>query len=312
MRGVILGPRLEDMSKRGLATTVYPDPMLLRQCVLYWDMIDWPRYTMTGELPAEAKHLQDEGILISTTFEQPLLRADEKPRAGDVVMWTVNPRTQQESDRRVGRLEHYVIPQALAFKKNNADGSGLWSLAQPNPDLVLPTSQTDRTIEVELYRAVPVPSAATPIEEVLDLKRRRNSEMLAYRAAIDEIYQKVISSGDIPHAKTMEIEKLQKSVIELHRVMRAEKMPRSLASVKIALNPVDLGGVIQKLSVGALAALTFDFNTMAAAAAISLADALFRLKITGVRTLSQIPPELSAYAYLATIETELGPARGAV
>lgn len=308
MRGVIIGPQIENVPGRGtlMPTSVLPDPLLLRQCVLYWDMIDWPRYTKVGTLSGEAALLQSEGVLISTSFPQPAWEESYVPRPGEVRLSTVTPDGKRELGAWLLRPEDYVKPQALAFAQNNTNGSGLWSLAQPNPFLVLPPGEMARTLEVELYRAIPVPSRDTPIEKVLDLRRRRPDELRAYRGAIDDLYLETIRSPDTAFAKTRAIEKLQQSVVDLHRVMNETRIGQSVVSVKVELNPVDLWDAATRAAAFGAAGYTIGFASAALGVAIGLASAALRLRVQRVPRLADIPPELSVYAYLAIVDAELG------
>jgi hypothetical protein len=269
-------------------------------------MIDWPRYARVGQLPSDALLLQNEGVLISTTFEQPTWDESYQPQPGESLVWSVLPGQSEKMDRWRSTMWDFVKPQALAFSKNNADGSGLWTLAQSNSFLTLPAGEMARTLEVELYRAIPVPSRETPIEEVLELRRRRSDELRAYRGAIDDLYLEIIRSPDIPFAKNRAVEKLQQSVVDLHRVMSETRMGQSVVSVKVDFNPLDPWEAIFRA--GTLGGVGFNFGLTAAAlgAAAGLASAAIRLRPQQVRRLPNIPRELSAYAYLATIEAELG------
>lgn len=305
MRGVILGPRIERLDGDVVNYSAPPDAMLLRQCVLYWDLIDWPRYSMVGDLTPEAKLLQAEGVLISTDFPQPRWEHGRQPQPGDVKIWEEGPGGGEASARHISQWDH-VKPQALTFVKNNADGSGLWSLAQPNAFLVLPPGEEARTLQVELYRAVPVPVDSVPIEVVLDFRRRRSEELLAYRGAIDDLYLEIVRSPDRPFAEAHAIDKIRRSVIDLHRVFGETNTGWLPITATIALNPIDLWKAVERAAVGYMVGGNISPSGAAAGVALGIASTAIQFRFERVTRLPNIPSELSAYAYLASIEAEFG------
>lgn len=317
MRGVILGPTFElDQARATFDSGV--DPLLLRQCLLFWDMIDWPVLRGPSLAPPHGTDiLISEGILQSSTHEYAAPRTSGFSYTLRDVQVTVRGHADAMHQVVFGEREDgggYTMnemafkAQALAFEHNNGNGSGLWSLAQPNPFLVLPVDTAARTIEVQLYRSVPVPAADVPLEAVLNLKRRRNAELLAYRGAIDDLYQEVIRSGDIPHATARATARLQTAVLDMHQVMKDANMKRARVSAKIEFNPAMIGDAITRVSALGAAGYQLGFAEAAIAAGIGLVSAAIKIQVQRVPKLPNIPPELASYAYLSTIERSLGSA----
>jgi hypothetical protein len=91
---------------------------------------------------------------------------------------------------------------------------------------------------------------SVPIEEVLDLRRRRSEELLAYRGAIDDLYLEIVRSPDRPFAEARAIDKIRRSVIDLHRVFSETNTGWLPLTAKIALNPIVPWDVVDRAAVG--------------------------------------------------------------
>jgi hypothetical protein len=90
----------------------------------------------------------------------------------------------------------------------------------------------------------------TPIDRVLDFRERRSDELAEFRSAMDSLYQEVVNSADIPHAKTAAVQKIERSISNLERSTRESFPTRFLSSLKVELN-------LPSLAVTAAASATF-------------------------------------------------------
>jgi hypothetical protein len=256
------------------------DPVFLRHCLLFWDRIDWPDnniISLGGETP-ETQFLTESLILT---------------------------RTKIKLDRFSGNIGYsLIIMQEAAFRFHNDTEPGLWSLAQESTNLVLPreTSTEKRTIEIELYKYIPVPDRVVSLEDILNFKEKRKDELLSFRSLMDGLYREIMNSKDIPRSKIAAIEKLQISIADLHRVMKESSIKRCLSTLKVELNLSDL--IKDALLSGAVANVAFGISPeMAAIIGISTSAIKIGLKIVPIG--SRIPTNLIDYAYLYYLEKEL-------
>lgn len=246
-----------------------PDPLRLRQYVLYWDILDLAQNEMVGgPLSPDVRLLKQEGVLQSS----------------------------YPSMRYSGEMASILLYSLIAVQEeNNNAGSVLWSLALPNLELDLPADAVTRTraVEVELFQAIPVPTADTPMDQVLEFRMRRWDELVAYRAVIGQLYQSVLSSPDRPHATELAVAEVQRRALDLNTVMRESRLRRLWSSVTVDLTLGDFvtGGVT------AFAATTVGLPAIAGLAAPLASKVKLKDIAEAVRP-KNIPSDLKDYAYV--------------
>lgn len=274
-KGIVVGPPLSDAGLGAVEFQVPSrlPPVYLRECALYWDLIDLPRQDRIDlpiELDRDAELLAQEGILIRSEVDfSGIEDAGFAP----------------------------VTAQILATQRHNKEG-GKWTIGQNASHLELPNDPTHRTrvAEIELYKSVPVPLADVPMEEVLEFKMNRHTELTRFRETLDSMYQEIAASNDIQRTKRRKIEEVRESVIDLNRVMNESWPRRILRTVKstISLDPVT-GGI-------ALATATIDLGT---AAGIALGSIGFDERNGNV--IDPVPESLQPFAYVSHAQEEFGP-----
>lgn len=190
------------------------DGETVRRAALYWDKIDHPqsRLVYLG-LSTDEEQLKSAGILSETTINDPV-------------------QTQEILLEAPGR----------ALLMHHSQEPGQWSLSQSSPDLVLPggLGAPVRNIEIELYEALPVPAADVPIHDILQFKQQRADELLGFRSAMDALYERIISSRDVPRAQDAALLEIERQLSNVHRVMAETAMRRVISSLKVELSLTDL------------------------------------------------------------------------
>ncbi len=97
---------------------------------------------------------------------------------------------------------------------------------------------------------LPVPSPGTPFIDILEFKQRRKDELLEFRTYLDDIYQKIINSADIPRSKNTEISKLETAIKNLDETLSESGISRTVTSLRATLNSDFLGIAGIGLSIG--------------------------------------------------------------
>lgn len=276
-RGVVIG---WNVGRVGPHAWYIPrlDPLLLRQCALYFDIIDYPILKgRDADIEPDVDALRSVGKLIRS--EVPIPRGT----AGQF-------------------LNNYLLGQITALGTHNAEEPGQWSFAQPGSQLIA-DSQTPRapTLIVELYQALPIPAETARMEDILAFRARRQDELGRFRLAIDETYQHVIGSGDIPHAKTQAVDRLTQSLVDIHRVMAEGRLGRVQATTSLAFNLWDM---IDKAAKGAIAAAAIGVPLALGAAVGTVASAI-RFNVALAPRVPDLPAELKDFAYVFHAGTEL-------
>jgi hypothetical protein len=207
-RGIIISSAREDPPG---ALSIGPlDTVELRRYALYWDLIDWPQGTVAPDaMPPEVIELQSARVL-----SMPRLAV-----AGRAV-------------------DDVVRMQLEIFRVRNEEDPGSWAVAQSSSQLMLPddVSEPARVLEVELFDALPVPTAEVPILRILDFKSQRGSELERLRSATDRLYLDALESTDRARASDRAVNQLRRAVGDMHRVLTESAIGSTMASVKVSLN----------------------------------------------------------------------------
>lgn len=278
-RGVVVSPYFTfDGSSLHFPGLVGIEPLYLKHYILYWDKVEFPNNNMIhiGDAP-EFEYLYSEGVLQRTNVNL-------SGFSGNVGF-------------------AYLIAQAEAIRKLNDLESGRWTVAQNSNQIVLPenVSTNTATVEFELYNILPSPGDDVSYEDILDFKSRRKDELLAFRASMDDIYLEISKSGDIPRAKTVALDNLERTISDLTIAAGESWKSKFLSGFKVELS---LPGIIENATKGAgvAAMCSIPISIGAAAGAVaSIAKFDFSAapKVTGTKGLS------ADFAYLSHINREL-------
>lgn len=282
MRGIIVSSEYSGDSNRLVMHGGGIDPLKLRQYLLYWDKIDYPFNNLIFmPLTPDEEFLENAGLLkrseVNISFSGSL---------------NINP-------------EIFINSQLAVFNNSNKIKGEIWSIAQPTKEVILPQKDSiqTRSVQVELFNCLPVPTTNVNLEDILNFKERRHNELKELRWLLDEMYNEIISSSDKDLTQNKAIEKLQKKVIDINRVMDESKIKKCLKSMKARINVGDIivagakigfatmaGGAIGKATEGALLGL--------ATSSINISKELSLVP-------KGIPEDLKDYAYLFHANKEL-------
>lgn len=80
------------------------------------------------------------------------------------------------------------------------------------------------TLEIELYQTLPVPSADTPLEKIIEFKEKRGTEILAFREYFEDLVIDICDSKSFDRKKNLEIERVKRSLLDIDRVMKEGKI----------------------------------------------------------------------------------------
>jgi hypothetical protein len=183
-RGLIITCPIEPLPNGLIIKSTNIEPHELRHAILFWDKLVFPSNNLFHIASSpDFEFLESAGVL-------------ERPR------YVFESATNAEP---------LIKSQFLAFKEREARPKELWDICQNsaalirgNPDEISP----DGGLRLELLNAIPIPDKDVPLNEVLEFKRKRNDEFLAFRSKIDEFVATINSSGD-------PIQELQRRIIEV-------------------------------------------------------------------------------------------------
>lgn len=268
MRGIVISP-IKILGKTAFSAGGQLESNL-RNYILYWDKIDIPQNNLIafGNSP-EVDFLKSAGVVQQTRVEIAM--------SGEM-----------------NRL--YMLGQLKVFEENNRIEKGKWSLGQENISLVLPEEFTTRTrsIELDLYNRLPIPTTLVSFHDILHYKFKRKDELTAFRALMDEFYLTIINSADSERSVEVASNRVIVAMSEIERTMNESKISKFKKGIKVSL---DIPGAIKAAGIGGLVtgALTSD---VVYGAFIGGASKLFNIDISETMQPRKIPDNLKDYAYL--------------
>lgn len=207
-RGIVISQPFEVLPGRGIKCGGTPSPTELRKYLLYWDRIDYPdnNFISIGAGP-------DVDFLISAGVAERTL-------------------VKFQGEISSGQGEFFLLAQQAAFEKHDKDEPGLWSLAQLSASPFFLNSNPVNAIEYQLWDTLPVPRANVPLNDILEFKAKRTDELLALRIYLDEMYESVVSSADIPRAKTSAIAKLEVALSDVDKALKEFGIAKAISSLR--------------------------------------------------------------------------------
>lgn len=207
-RGIVISPPFNVLPEGGISCGGSPSASDLRKYLLYWDEIDYPdnNFVSIGADP-DLEFLITAGVATRT-------------------------RVQFQGTISSGSGEFFLLAQQAVFEKRDNENPGLWSLAQLSAAPYFANSSPITAIEYQLWNTLPVPQEDVPLNEILEFKARRRDELVALRIYLDEMYQSVISSADIPRARTSAISKLETALAEVDRALGESGMSKTFSSLR--------------------------------------------------------------------------------
>lgn len=208
-RGIVISPPIQKLQPGVIRVGGYLSKCDIRKYLLYWDEIDYPDNSVVSvDAGTDMQFLIDSGFASRTYVHfQAFVSSDN--------------------------FEEFLLKaQQEAFDKRNQHEPGAWSLAQPTDEPCFANAQSSLAIEFELWNALPVPSQDVPLDKILQFKAKRSDELLALRAFLDEMYQTIVSSADIPRAKNTQLMKLELSLKNVDRVLGEHGISKMMTSLR--------------------------------------------------------------------------------
>lgn len=181
--------------------SAYIHPQNLRYFALYWDKILLTESDVSVTYPNEEMELLAEAGLLGKYSSRVLVDMS---------------RMNEENINEMNDIYINAMSEiAFEMEKKNP---GRWTIHHPDC-LTLKGGKTAEmyTAKIDLINCLPLPKTDVRLDNLLDFKMRRESELLGLRLTLAELYGKIASTNDIPHTKTTEVSRLEKAIIDLNR-----------------------------------------------------------------------------------------------
>ena len=279
-RGVIASPGIITPLPQGFRMERNISSEELRYYVLYWDRVVIPGNNL---------------VYIGIPEEDDLIACGAITR----------PRIVFEGSFQGDQVTHAMLScQSIAAKELVGDKSTDWVIHQIGHTAVFPSdfNEERNIIRVDLARTLPVPSADTPICEILEFKERRQSELKELHDALDEFYEQILVAPDPELTKMKSVTRLQESIAALGKVSKEKFSISRQFDFSVQLN---LDG--KEISVGAASGAIIDFFATGFTIPIAtlLGAAVSTIKIKSTHTATFKPAGANTkLAYLSRASTE--------
>jgi hypothetical protein len=225
-RGIVISPDFYFLPDGNVFFESAVDQYELRKYLLYWDKIEVPLTKMVRFECRDFDFLMDTGILQRTPCS---LYNVSLMGFRDSYKMTL----QREAGIEILHGHEHVFHQLCNIEP------GVWSKAQMSNSLMSKNEVERECIEIELYNSIPIPNVETPLNDILEFKLKRKDELIAFRIHLDDLYQKIISSADIPRAKITELERLEAAIKDVYKVLNESSIKVAIRSMKSVISGVD-------------------------------------------------------------------------
>lgn len=212
-KGIVFGPSTQ-ADVRSKITTIRNEvnALDLRFSLLFWDKILIPdSNAITADIGKDGEFLVAEGYI-----ERPKIRFDGKWKGVEAVAATFS--------------EPIKILRARAASQ--------WSLWRSEDGLSIMDGEEvdDAGLSFKLHHVLPVPDKSVPLEDVLEFRARRISEISALRSRLDQVFNEILLEPDRTVAENTKIDALMQAVADFMRVSRERKFPLKMSGFKAKLD----------------------------------------------------------------------------
>ena len=213
-RGLIISnPMKIDFVKNSISSVGGLDPSELRFSLLYWDKFVFP-----GSNVFSSGGGDDEQFLISAGVLQKPIYTFLGGSIASIVFDT------------------YI----RAFTDLENREPGVWSLSQGEKSLFINNSTAnlidDSGLSLELIRAIPVPAADVPLNEILEFKEKRKDELMMFRAHIDQLVLEIQTSPARTDAFNRIAQEVDAACADLLKVGHEWQWPVHFSNFKATFN----------------------------------------------------------------------------
>ena len=242
-RGIVITPPIT--LDGNMVSTRPMDLDELRMAALFWDRIALPTTNIMavglGEAEADVNFLKETGLL-------------DTPR-GEIQGLSGNPAWA------------IVAAQRQLFETLEAINPGQWAVGtgENSPVFTPGNLAENRGLLFKLTDALPVPTRAVHLSDILEFKERRRAELLSLRAHLEETYQAIRAAPDRPLAECTAFTQLDGAASDYVKAQLETGFPLKTSNLGVKL---DAGMYLMGAAAGGVALQAGLPMTQAALAAL--------------------------------------------
>lgn len=138
-----------------------------------------------------------------------------------------------------------LASQAILAQKLNQGKNEFWSIGQTDSNFEMPLipeiSKESQLLELHFHNLLPFPAPDTPVEKILEFKRKYSNELSALQLALSKLNSKIENSqGDFRIIQDCKDE-ITIALNDLHRTLDESKIQKVLGVVKSLLDIKQIG-----------------------------------------------------------------------
>jgi hypothetical protein len=218
-RGIVIGQRI---SPDGLTMNGSVENADIVRWLLYWDNITYAGIglnggSISGNHPAEIDYLESLGVFNTEIVDLKTLGQISVPHA--------KPGTGEFFGVAGNQFPTFSAAARVKLCQTLSQRTGdIWSLGQSGGEtLMLPsTNNYKELLDIQLNNCLPVPSAETSFEDILNFKENYDAELERLRFALDALREKVLSSSDERRALDMAMKEISIALEDVKNSMNGK------------------------------------------------------------------------------------------
>ena len=247
--GIVVCPNFE-FSGQNVNFNCFLDEIEIRRNLLYWDNIAYAFPNGFGkpnlDVMTDLKYLHDQKLLtledISVSTEEIGKQHIQRRETNTIV--TPGPSTP---DNLSGLLvlgwpatiwgDFCQFAQIKVAELKQSSNTNTWTIGQSGAQLSLPSGKDKANlIEARIHSGLPVPSADTPLNEILEFKEKRAEELIRFRHLVDQLYISLLSSPDQERELRIAVEKIDLALIDLYQCLNENKIKTFFGTLHLYMN----------------------------------------------------------------------------
>jgi hypothetical protein len=221
-RGLVISNPVEIEGTSARIKSSDLDSQELRFSLLLWDKLNFPTNNLIHMgLTADSQFLLDAGVLSRLRIQV--------AGSGDMA-------------------QGFRFAHVHAFRLLDQREPGVWSLATGERSISFLDDELDigRGALMRLHKAIPVPDKDVPLQDILEFRSKRRSELLALRHHLEIIYQRIVTAGDGELALNTEVGALEQAIADHIKASKEARFSFRGMSIDASLNVP--GGLVAGLA----------------------------------------------------------------
>lgn len=217
-----------------------PDPMDLRQALLFWDAI---------HIPEEFGPFYEDDEQIKLLAQCGLIRSVDGPNEDQIANLFGGNKSFAATQ---GTVPIYTQLRLNLFSSLEKQEPGQWAMGRglASPELPLGERSAGRGMLVKLTNTLPIPAGDVHLNEILEFKEKRGDELLILRQHLADVFSKLASGDRDEMAKIHDLAAFEKSVDAYQTVLSESKIKAVATDFASTFNIIPIAAEALNMAIG--------------------------------------------------------------